>query len=96
MLEEEIGELTEKQREFVNIVELPIIDFNKRRGEKIELSPAEKIRYNERSTVERVNADLKDNFRGRNIRVKGHEKVFTHLMFGIIAMTAKQLFNMLC
>ena len=75
---------------------VPIIDFNKRKGEKIELAPAEKIRYNERSTAERVNADLKDNFGGRNIRVKGHEKVFTHLMFGIIAITAKQLFNMLC
>jgi hypothetical protein len=84
-------------REFSrSIGHVPIIDYNRRKGEKIELAPAEKIRYNERSTAERVNADLKDNFGGRNIRVKGHEKVFTHLMFGIIAMTAKQLFNMLC
>jgi hypothetical protein len=75
---------------------VPIIDYNKRKGEEKELAPAEKIRYNERSTAERVNSNLKDNFGARNIRVKGHAKVFTHLMFGIIAMTAKQLFNMLC
>ena len=75
---------------------VPIIDHNKRKGEEKELAPAEKIRYNERSTAERVNSNLKDNFGGRSIRVKGHAKVFTHLMFGIIAMTAKQLFNMLC
>ena len=33
---------------------VPIIDPNCRRGEKRELDPAEKIRYNERTTVERV------------------------------------------
>jgi len=75
---------------------VPIIDYNKRNGEEREFAPAEKIRYRERSTAERVNADLKDNRGGRNIRVKGHEKVFAHLMFGVIAITAKQLFNMLC
>ena len=48
------------------------------------------------STAERVNADLKDNYGGGSVRVKGHEKVFAHLMFGIIAITAKQLFNMMC
>jgi hypothetical protein len=75
---------------------VPIIDHNKRNGEKQEFSPAEKIRYNERSTAERVNSDLKDNHGGSSVRVKGHEKVFAHLMFGVIAITAKQLFNMLC
>jgi len=74
---------------------VPIIDPNKRRGEEIELSPAEKIRYRERSTVERGNSDLKDNYGARHIRVKGHDKVFCHLMFGVIAITVKQLFNML-
>jgi len=74
---------------------VPIIDPNKRRGEEIELSPAQKIRYRERSTVERGNSDLKDNYGARHIRVKGHEKVFCHLMFGVIAITVKQLFNML-
>ena len=75
---------------------VPIIDHNKRNGEKKEFAPAEKIRYNERSTAERVNSDLKDNHGGNNVRVKGHEKVFTHLMLGVVVITAKQLFNMLC
>lgn len=75
---------------------IPIIDPNKRRGSTVELTPSEKIRYRERSTVERGNSDLKDNYGARHIRVKGHEKVMSHLMFGVIAITVKQLFNMLC
>ena len=49
------------------------------------------IRYNERSNVERVNGRLKDEFGGKMVRVRGHAKVMTHLMFGIIALTADQL-----
>ena len=52
---------------------------------------AESLRYNERSTVERVNGRLKDEFGGRMIRVKGHAKVMAHLMFGILALTVDQL-----
>lgn len=74
---------------------VPIIDPNKRRGEEAELSPAEKIRFHERSTAERGNSELKDNYGARNIRVKGHGKVLCHLMFGILALTVKTLFNML-
>ncbi len=47
------------------------------------------------STVERVNSDLKDNYGTRYVRVKGHWKVLGHLMFCVIAITVKQLFNML-
>ncbi len=74
---------------------IPVIDPNKRRSDKTELAPAEKVRYRERSTVERGNSDLKDNYGARHVRVKGHWKVFCHLMFGVIAITVKQLFNML-
>lgn len=52
---------------------------------------AEDIRYNERSTVERVNARLKDEFGGRMVRVRGNAKVRCHLMFGVLALTANQL-----
>jgi len=52
---------------------------------------AEETRYNERSTVERVNGRLKDDFGARMVRVKGHAKVITHLMFGVIALTVDQL-----
>jgi len=54
-------------------------------------SLAEDIRYNERSTVERVNARLKDEFNARMVRVKGHAKVMSHLMFGIITLTINRL-----
>jgi len=70
---------------------VPIIDRNQRRGEKLELDPAEKIRFNERTSVERVFGRLKDEFGGRMIRVRGSTKVMAHLMFGILALTADQL-----
>ncbi len=83
---------------------VPLIDENPRRKErKAELEaehksrrhanyqPTEMIRYNERSTVERVNGRLKDEFGARMVRVRGHAKVMSHLMFGIIALTVDQL-----
>lgn len=83
---------------------VPLIDENPRnKKRKAEIADeqkrcrkagyklAEDIRYNERSTVERVNGRLKDEFNARMVRVKGHAKVMTHLMFGIIALTANQL-----
>jgi hypothetical protein len=84
---------------------IPLIDVNPRRNQtlKEELvaekkrcqlvghKTAEALRYNERSTVERVNARLKDEFGGRVVRVRGHAKVMGHLMFGILALTANQL-----
>ena len=44
-----------------------------------------------RSTVERVNGRLKDEFGGRSVRVRGHAKVLCHLMFGIVALTVDQI-----
>jgi len=52
---------------------------------------AEEQRYHERTTVERVNGRLKDDFGGRRVRVRGHAKVMCHLMFGILALSADQL-----
>ena len=84
---------------------VPIIDMNprgnKERKEELKAeakrlkllnfsNPAD-TRYNERSNVERVNGRLKDEFGGKMVRVRGHAKVMTHLMFGIIALTADQL-----
>ena len=48
-------------------------------------------RNRERSTVERVNGRLKDEFGGRHARVRGHAKVLCHLMFGILALMVDQL-----
>ena len=74
---------------------IPIIDNNPRRGEKIEFEPAKKTRYNERTTAERANSELKDNYGLQDIRVRGHKKVKLHIMFAVIALTSKTLFNML-
>ena len=57
------------------------------------ISP-EKIRYNQRSSAERVNSRLKDDFGGRMIRVRGNAKVACHLMFGILALTADAILNL--
>lgn len=73
---------------------VPIIAPNNRKGEKRELDPAEKVRFRVRSTVERVNSRLKDEFGGKLIRVRGAIKVMAHLMFGILALTADQLLRM--
>lgn len=72
-----------------------IIDHNPRRAQKILMDPATKSRFAERSSVERVNAYLKDNYGGRSIRVKGGSKVMAHLMFGIVSITAMQLYRLL-
>ena len=55
----------------------------------------EDLRYNERSSAERVNSRLKDEFGGKMIRVRGHAKVACHLMFGILALTADALLNLI-
>lgn len=59
------------------------------------MDPATKSRFAERSSAERVNSNLKDNYGGRNIRVKGASKVMAHLMFGIISIAATQLYRLL-
>jgi len=73
---------------------VPLIDHNPRGGEKEHFEPADAVRYRERSVVERTNARLKDEFGGRNIMVKGHAKVMSHLMFGLLALGADQLMRL--
>jgi hypothetical protein len=70
---------------------VPLIDHNPRSGEKIAFAPHEAERFKERSTVERANARLKDEFGARHVRVRGATKVMAHLMFGVLALTADQL-----
>ena len=74
---------------------VPLIDHNPRRGEKIEFAPCEAQRYKERTGAERANGRLKDDFGGRHIRVRGNAKVMSHLMFGVLALTADQLLRLL-
>ena len=78
----------EQSRELDHV---PIIDRNPRGKEMLPMAPYEAVRYNERTSVERCNGRLKDEFGGRYIQVRGHDKVKMHLMFGIIALFADQL-----
>jgi hypothetical protein len=59
-----------------------------------ELTWAQQDRFRERTAVERVYARLKDEFGGRNIRVRGAAKVMAHLMFGILALTVDQILKL--
>lgn len=88
---------------------IPIIDAHPRRdaSQKAELQAeakrqkllnfnyAEGVRYRERTTVERVNARLKDEFGGRTIRVRGNAKVMCHLMFGVLALSVDQILRLI-
>jgi transposase len=75
----------------VSLGHVPLIDHNKRRGEKIAFAPAEALRYQERSNAERGNSRLKDSFGLRSLRVQGHHKVHCHIMLGVLALFADQL-----
>ncbi len=88
--------------------QIPIIDAHPRdAAQKAELQAeakrrkllnfnyAEDVRYRERTTVERDNARLKDEFGGRTIRVRGNAKVMCHLMFGIVALAADQILRLI-
>jgi hypothetical protein len=55
---------------------------------------AEEERFRERTIVERVFARLKDEFGGREVRVRGAKKIMAHLMFGILALTADQILKL--
>lgn len=56
--------------------------------------PAEWVRYRERSTMERAFGRLQDEFGGRNIWVRGHEKVSCHLMLSVVVLTVDQWLRM--
>lgn len=88
---------------------VPIIAIHPRRGTKRpsalpkiappkptpELSWAQQERYKTRTMSERVNARLKDEFGGRQVRVRGAAKVMAHLMFGVLALTMDQILRLI-
>jgi hypothetical protein len=85
---------------------VPIIDSNPRPGGKAQAETearakrcagyelAEDVRYNQRSSAERVNGNLKDNCGGNHVRVRGAPKVLCHLMFGILVVTVEQMMRL--
>ena len=85
---------------------VPIIEQQPRRGQKATFEAearakrragyelAEDVRYNQRSSAERVNSALKDNCGGKHVRVRGAAKVMCHLMLGILVVTVEQLMRL--
>jgi Transposase DDE domain/Transposase domain (DUF772) len=91
--------ITEQSRSMGHV---PIVDPNER-GRKQEsfvakppreLSWAQQERYRERTMVERVNGRIKDEFGGRQLRVRGAAKAMAHLMFGVLALTVDQILRL--
>lgn len=74
---------------------VPIIDKNSHGKDVVPMSPHEAARYNERTASERFNSRLKEEFGGRNVMVRGAQKVRLHLMFGVIALFADQLLKLM-
>jgi hypothetical protein len=83
---------------------VPIVDPPQRGGNRKstilpdtnrQFSWAEADRYKERTMIERVNGRLKDEFGGRQIRVRGASKIMAHLMFGVLALTVDQMLKLL-
>lgn len=87
---------------------VPLIDKNPRRNKELQevlaleakarrtlnLALAEDVRYNERTTAERANSRLKDEFGACKVRVRGHAKVACHLMFGVLVLAVDQLMKL--
>jgi hypothetical protein len=87
---------------------VPLIDKNPR-GDKqakkemeaenlarqtLNLVLPETLHYNARSTAERANSRLKDEFGARKLRVRGVMKVSCHLVFGVLTLAADQLMKL--
>jgi hypothetical protein len=74
---------------------VPIIDSHPGNGrEKIRFESDRLRRYYNRTGSERFNARLKDDCGGRSVRVKGHMKVHSHLMYGVLVIFAQALLGL--
>jgi len=82
------------RRSSIDMDHVPIIEANRRRGEKAEMEPDRARRYKNRTAVERFNSELKDNHGGTTVRVRGHNKVHAHLMFGLLVIFAEAVIGL--
>jgi hypothetical protein len=71
-----------------------IIPASARHGKVEPLEPDRARRYNNRTSAERFNSALKDNYGGRMVRVRGKPKVHAHLMFGVLVIFAVTLLGL--
>lgn len=101
----DVPDIIEKSK---NLGHVPLTDKNPRRDKKLQEElkaeakarkmlnwmPAEEQRYHVRTTAERANSRLKDEFCACKVRVRGHVKVVCHLMFGVLVLAADQLMKL--
>lgn len=57
--------------------------------------PSEALRYKERKKCEKTNGTIKDFYGADQIWYRGYAKVNCHVMFGVLALTASMLLNLL-
>jgi hypothetical protein len=73
-----------------------LIDFNHRSPkDERKFEDFEAERYKNRSSAERVNSLMKDNYGGEKFRVRGHDKIRTHLMFSVLCIAVEQSIRLL-
>lgn len=65
------------------------------RKKLLNFKTAEDIRYKERLPKERFNALYKDYYGGKTILYRGYEKVFCHVMFGVLALAASTIIKLI-
>ena len=101
-------DVPEIRQHSLSLGHVPIIDINPRRNAELKQHLAQEqkrqslightmpqdLRYNERSSAERVNGNLKDNHGGKTVRVRGAGKVMCHLMFGIAVIAVGQIMRL--
>lgn len=92
----------------VSLGQVPVIDqcphthkqkiekeAEKERKKLINFQTAEDKRYKERFSKERFNALYKDYNGGNSIFYRGHSKVFCHVMFGVLTLTASTMIKLM-
>lgn len=70
---------------------VPLIEPHPQRAAPVLLDPAQRRRFQERTSSERVHSRLKDQYGARTVRVRGPLKVMAHLMFGVLVVSALAL-----
>lgn len=66
----------------------------RRRLARLGFEAPDRHHINQRSAAERVAGRLKDDFGASMVRVRGHAKVFCHIGFAILALTAETLLRL--
>jgi hypothetical protein len=87
----DVGEIRQLSEQLGHV---PVIQPKPKRITEDNWPAYRRRRYKERTTAERGNSRLKNEFGFGNLRVRGHSKAHMHLMFGVLALFADALYCM--